>query len=270
MRCKPALTVALDISPLFLVAAKRVMFGTGLELQEFPAFPADSASVCVQRQLRAPAGAPPRFHLLLADAFAAPLRAGAFDTVLTPWFIDIVPVDIRRTLSVIHPLLAPGGRWINHGPLNYQKQHPHSQRYTLDELYTLIRLAGFSPGEARAEQMPLLASRASANARLERVITFAARKEEISVPDPGTEHPPSAGPPPWLLFSHLPIPRFAGLDRFRTDHPVMAFVARGIDGAATLGDLAARMIKEHGARPDAALDGTRALVNLLHQECRKI
>ena len=79
----------------------------------------------------------------------------------------------------------------------------------------------------------------------------------------------SAGDPPsWLLFTHLPIPRFAGLDRFHPEHPVLAFVARAIDGTATLGDITARMIKEHGARPDAALAGTRALLTIVYQSCR--
>jgi hypothetical protein len=164
---------------------------------------------------------------------------------------------------------VPGGRWINHGPLNYPKEHPHAQRYTVEELAALARLAGLPPGPVHAEQMRLLGSRASANARLERVLTFVARKDSAGAGETaGTGDRPD-DPPPWLIFSHLPIPRFAGLDRFHPDHPVMAFVARAIDGSATLGDLSARMIKEHGARPDAALDGTRAILNLLYQSCRQ-
>jgi len=245
-----------------LIGAKRVMFGNGLRLFEFPAIPRDRQSVCVERDLRATAGSPQRFHFLLADAFVAPLRAGAFDTVLTPWFIDIVPVDVRETLSVIHTLLAPGGRWINHGPLNYPKDHPHAQRYTSDELFTLIRLAGFELGDAREDEVELLRSRHAANGRSERAITVAARK-------PATPPAlPDGDPPCWLLFSHLAIPRFAGLDAFRPEHPVLAFVARAIDGNATLGDIAQRMVKEHGARADAAVAGTRAMLSLLYQSCR--
>jgi uncharacterized protein YbaR (Trm112 family) len=262
MRCKPALTVALDLSPLFLVAAKRVMFGNGLDLYEFPGMPRDAASVCVERQLRAPAGSPERFHLLLADAFTAPLRPGAFDTVLTPWFIDIVPVDVRDTLSLVHRLLTPGGRWINFGPLNYPKDHPHAQRYTREELLTLAALAGFEVGEVEEEEIQLLGSRAAANGRTERIFAFAARKSAAPSAAPGDD------PPAWVLFSHLPIPRFRGLDQFRPEHPVMTFLSRAIDGKATLHDLAQRMVKEHGARADSALAGTRALLGLMYQACR--
>jgi hypothetical protein len=262
-RCKPDLTVALDLSPLFLIGAKRVMFGNGLRLMEFPAIPRDARSICVERELRAPAGSPARFHLLLADAFQAPLRPGSFDTVLTPWFIDIVPADVRETLSVIHGLLAPGGRWVNYGPLNYPKDHPHAQRYAREELFTLIELAGFQAGDPLEADLELLGTRAAANGRREHVLAFCARKREAP--------PPAAGdPPPWLLFAHLPIPRFAGLDRYRADHPVMAWVVKAIDGQATLGDLAARMIEEHGARPDAVLAGTRALLGMLYQACQEL
>jgi len=261
-RCKPELTVALDISPLFLIGAKRVMFGTGLELHEFPAIPRDGRSVCVERELRAPAGAPARFHLLLADAFAAPLRPGAFDTVLTPWFIDIVPVDVRDTLGVIPGLLAPGGRWINYGPLNYPKDRPHAQRYLPDELSTLIDLAGFELGTVEESEIELLGTRAAANGRTERVLAFTARKP-ASPPDR-----PTSDPPAWLLFSHLPVPRFAGLDGYKAEHPVVATLVAAIDGKVTLGELARLVVEKHGARPDAALAGTRALLSLVWQACR--
>jgi hypothetical protein len=260
-RCKPALTVALDLSPLFLIAAKRVMFGTGLRLFEFPALPRDLQAVAVERDLQAPSGAPQGLHLVLGDAYASPLRPGSFDTVVTPWFIDIVPVDVRETLALVHGLLAPGGRWINHGPLSYPKERPHAQRYTAEELATLVTLAGFAAGPFREDQIELLRSGAAANARQERVLTFVARKQDAP--------PASAGdPPPWLLFPHLPVPRFPGLDAFRPDHPVLAFVARAIDGTATLGSISARMVAEHGARPEVALAGTRALLTIVYRSCR--
>jgi uncharacterized protein YbaR (Trm112 family)/SAM-dependent methyltransferase len=260
-RCKPALTVALDRSPLSLVAAKAVMFGKGLDLYEFPGIPRDARAACVERQLRAPAGAPERFELVLADAFTAPLRPGAFDTVLTPWFIDIVPVDLRDTLSLIHRLLAVGGRWINYGPLNYSKDHPHAQRYTPDELVALARLAGFQVGPVEEADIELLGSRAVANGRTERVLCFAARKLQSVPISPGD-------PPAWLVFSHLPIPRLPRLDGYVPEHPVLAFIARSIDGVRTQRDLADVLVKQHGARPDAVLAGTRALLSIVYQACR--
>jgi hypothetical protein len=189
------------------------------------------------------------------------LRAGLFDTVVTPWFIDVVPADVRDTLGVIFRLLAPGGRWINYGPLNYPENHPVSQRYTPDELFALSSLAGFDLSEKRTARVDLLTSAASGRSRSEQVLASVARK---------VDPPPvrfDGDVPGWLLFAHLPIPRFPGLDSYQPEHGVLAYVARKIDGHATLGDIASCMIREHGARRDAALPGTRALLSIVYQAC---
>ena len=71
-----------------------------------------------------------------------------------------------------------------------------------------------------------------------------------------------------LTADEKDTPRFSGLERYQADHPVMATVVGAIDGTATVADLAARVIAEHGARPDAAVAGTRALLSLVYQACR--
>jgi hypothetical protein len=256
------LTVALDINPLLLLAAARTLFGKPWSLYEFPPEPRDLASVAVDHELRAPRGRPERFHLLLADAFAPPLRPGSFDTVVTPWFIDIVPVDVRQSLALIHGLLAPGGRWLNFGPLAYERERAPYQRYTPEELAELAGLAGFELGPPRRERLEFLRSPWSGGARTEEVLAFAARKRE---PAP----PADLDPPAWLMLPHLPIPRFAGLDGYQPEHPMLGYLAAQIDGRTTLEDLAARMIRDHGARQETALEGTRAALMLLRQTVRK-
>ena len=142
--------MCLDLDPLLLLIANRVLFGGGVTLTEFPSDAPSVDGVCVAHRLAAPAGPPARFSLLLADALPAPLRPGSFDTVVTPWFIDIVPADVRETIGVVHRLLAPGGRWLNYGPLSYPQEHRHGQRYSPDELVELIRAGGFElPGLSR-------------------------------------------------------------------------------------------------------------------------
>ena len=49
---------------------------------------------------------------------------------------------------------------------------------------------------------------------------------------------------------------------------MLGYLAGLIDGQRTLQDLAARMVKDHGARPDAVLAGTRAALALLWQSAR--
>jgi uncharacterized protein YbaR (Trm112 family) len=258
-RLAPALTVALDINPMLLLAGRRAMFGGSLKLYEFPPDPRGFDSYAVEHELRAEGGPPARFHQVLADAFSPPLRPGQFDTVITPWFIDIVPVDIRETLGLIHGLLAPGGRWVNYGPLSYQAERPHNLRYSHEELYELLPLAGFQLlGEPVVTRIDFMQSRAAARGKVVDVINFAARRGE-----PGATEAPAGSPPAWLMLPHLPVPRFAGLDGYRPDHPMLVYLVGLIDGQRTLQDMARKMIDDHGARPEAALTGVRAMFGLI-------
>jgi uncharacterized protein YbaR (Trm112 family) len=264
-RFSPSLTVALDLNPFLVLAAQKVLHGGGLKLYEFPVDPDGIDAIAVDHALSAPAaGAPAGFHLVLADAFAAPFRPGSFDTVVTPWFIDIVPRDIRETIGVIHGLLAPGGRWLNYGPLSYLKAQVQAQRYTYEELYDLITLGAFDLlGTPRLTTIDYMHSPASARGKTADVLTFAARRRDLPA-----SYPDDADPPPWMVMPHLPVPRFRGLDGFKVDHPILAYLIGKIDGKRSTADLAAGMIEDHGARPDAALTGTRAMLALLWNAVR--
>ena len=140
------MTVALDLNPFLLLAARQVLFGRGAEPLRVPLRPHRHRRRQRRPQLRAPGGPPRGLPPRAGRRLHRPLQPGSFDTVVTPWFIDIVPRDIRETIPLIHRLLAPGGRWLNYGPLSYPKEHPHAQRYSYEELYQLIRLGAFELG----------------------------------------------------------------------------------------------------------------------------
>jgi uncharacterized protein YbaR (Trm112 family) len=254
--CDATTTVALDMSPFLLLAARAIILGDGLRLHEIPEAPRGLASVCVEHELRA-RSTPPGLHFVLGDALTAPFRAGSFDTVVTPWFVDVADADVRETMSVVHRLLRDGGRWVNLGPLEYPAQRPAMQRYTPEEFFDLAERAGFAVLSHRTATIELLRSAASARRRGARALVSIARKGAAPSDAPD-------GVPPWLLFSHVPIPPFAGLDAASAE-PMVAYLSRVIDGKRTLRDVADRMIADHGARPDAALDGTRALLTAIYQ-----
>src|SRR4029079_9655816 len=98
----------------------------------------DLASVARHWVLKAPAGPiTDRFHFLICDGVQPPLTSQTFDTVVTPWFIDIVPADLRNFITEVYRLLKPGGRWINFGPLRYRQDIPVTRRFSRDEIFDL-------------------------------------------------------------------------------------------------------------------------------------
>jgi SAM-dependent methyltransferase/uncharacterized protein YbaR (Trm112 family) len=232
---QPGLTVALDFNPLFLLAARRILDGKALELYEFPIAPRTIADHAVLRRLEAPTSTPAGLELLLADASSPPFQPGCFDIVLTPWFVDVAGEPVARLLQRINRLLAPDGLWINHGSLAFADGAP-GDALSLEELLDALPAAGFAQTEAREAQLPYLSSPASRHARLETVITFAARKErDIEAPAPGRSVPD------WLRQSDLPVP---ALPQFRAQSlstRVYAFLLAMIDGERTIRDMARLM-----------------------------
>ncbi|KAI1792488.1 N2227-domain-containing protein [Ganoderma leucocontextum] len=74
------------------------------------------------------------------------LSAGQWDAVLTCFFIDTAK-NIVNYLRIIHRILAPGGVWINLGPLLWHWEgnttNDPSVELTLDEVKALARKIGF-------------------------------------------------------------------------------------------------------------------------------
>ena len=60
-------------------------------------------------------------ELVAADALQAPFADGVFDTVVTPWFIDIIGEPFARVAARVNLPLKPGGRWINTGSLAFSR-----------------------------------------------------------------------------------------------------------------------------------------------------
>ena len=129
--------------------------------------------------LSAPAGALGEdvFRFFLADGTQPPFSEQTFDTVVTPWFIDQVPIDLEGLVRRVHGLLAPGGRWINQGPLIYRPDAlPIARWYTREELFALGGAAGFRIGAWEQTSQPHFVSPLTGRGLIETVLTFEASR----------------------------------------------------------------------------------------------
>ncbi|MES2964840.1 MAG: hypothetical protein V4760_13195, partial [Bdellovibrionota bacterium] len=87
---KPEITVCVDVNPILLACAKRVIEGERLSLVEFPAVPKDMNSFSLVSALLAPEPVE-GMEFIVSDLSDWGLREGTFDWVVTPWFIDVAP-----------------------------------------------------------------------------------------------------------------------------------------------------------------------------------
>jgi SAM-dependent methyltransferase len=262
-------TLVVDIDPLLFATAHEVIRGGSVKIREANLEVGELSQSSRTWTLGAPHGPldHDRFHFVIADGVEPPLAAGAFDTVLTPWFVDEAPDDLRDFIGTVHRLLAPGGRWLNLGPLLYDADVPIALRCGREELFELAARAGFAIDEWRTDSVPYLVSKLNARGKVEWVLAFSATK--LEAPAPRTVN--DGTPPSWLLFSHLPIPTFAG-QTFAIGPRGSELVLSALDGRRSIDDIA-RSIARTARDPNLSLAHIRAAVREclteVHPECKR-
>lgn len=232
MQLDTAHTIAMDFNPLLLLAAKSLMQGDELELYEFPLAPKSLEHFAVLRKLSAPEPVRDNFHLVFGDALRPPFRAAGFDTVVTPWIIDIVNEPLPIQAARINRLLKPSGRWINFGSLAFE--HPErARRYSPEETLAIVAEAGFAPPVSAERTIPYMCSPASRHGRQETVFTFAASKTgDADVP---ARH---KALPDWIVTGKEPVPLLQSFRSQAMSTQIHSYIMALIDGKRTIADMA--------------------------------
>jgi SAM-dependent methyltransferase len=180
VHCGGKETAVVDVDPFLLAIAEAVIRGATVSLTETSVNAPEVEPVSRVWTLSAPAGplTSEVFHFFLADGTQPPFADQAFDTVVTPWFIDQVPTDLEALLRNVHRLLVPGGRWINHGPLIYRPDALEIARwYARQEIFELATGVGFRMGAWESAPQPHLVSPLTGRGLIENVLTFEALRD---------------------------------------------------------------------------------------------
>jgi uncharacterized protein YbaR (Trm112 family) len=243
-------TLALDLNPLLQIVAARVSRGEELRLWEFPIAPRSLELQAIERSLRAPAAARDGLRFALGDALRTPLRPGAFDAVLTPWFVDIVPQPM-------------GGCWVNFGSVAFAQADP-ALCHSSEELLEIVAATGFEVVAQRDDELPYMRSPASRHGRLERTLSFRAVKR-AEVADPG----PAWSLPDWLADGSLPVPRLPHFETQGLVTRIYAFVMALVDGRRSSRDIAAYLVEQKLMDPADAEAAVRSFLTQLFEESRR-
>ncbi len=257
-------TIAMDFNPLLLLIAKTVVQGERLTLYEFPIAPASMEDDAVSRTLAAPEVVRDGFHLLLGDALRAPFAEASFDTIVTPWLIDIVAEDLPIMAARINRLLKKEGRWVNFGSLAFE--HPErARRYSPEETGAIAVENGFSDPYVAEAAIPYMCSPASRHGRREKVFSFSAYKEK-DAPKP----PRHRALPDWIVTGKEPVPL---LQSFRTQAmttQIYSFMMSLIDGKRTIEDMAAVLEKQRLMTREEAVPAIRSFLTKMHDDARRM
>jgi ubiquinone/menaquinone biosynthesis C-methylase UbiE len=256
-------TVAMDFNPLLILVGARVAAGEDIELHEFPLAPKTMDDVAIRRTLKAPAPAGDDFHFVLADALRPPFARHSFDTVVTPWLIDVIDEDLPVLATRINNLLKKGGRWINFGSLAFD--HRDAARcYSTEEVLAVVEASGFDAAETREETIPYMCSPASRHGRRETVFAFSATREEDVA-----QAPRHKALPDWIVTGKEPVPALAAFRSQAMSTQIYAFVMSMIDGKRTIQDMAALMEKQQLMTKEEAIPAIRNFLTRMHDDAQR-
>lgn len=255
--------VALDFNPLLLLVAKSLMEGKQQELYEFPLAPKSIKDFAVLRTLSAPQAVRDGFHFILGDVLRPPFASGAFDTIVTPWLIDIVSEDLPIQTARINRLLKPDGRWINFGSLAFSHAM-QSRRYSTEETVAIVEQTGFKSPRISENTIPYMCSPASRHGRRESVFTFSAQKlKDVDTP---ARH---KALPDWIVTGKEPVPLLDTFQSQAMSTRIYAFIMSLIDGKRTIADMAKILEDQKLMTAEEALPAIRTFMTRMHDDAQR-
>jgi uncharacterized protein YbaR (Trm112 family) len=256
-------TTAMDFNPLLMLVAKSVTSGAALSMYEFPIAPLSLEDDAVKRKLAAPRVAGERFHLLLGDALRAPFAEQTFDTIVTPWLIDIINEDLPIFASRINKLLKKDGRWINFGSLAFANPE-RARRYSPEETKAIVAESGFSAPYVSQATIPYMSSPASRHGRQERVFTFSSYKErEVDKPD---RH---VALPDWIVTGNEPVPLSPSFRQQAMTTQIYAFIMSLIDGKRSIKEMAIILENQKLMTQEEAQAAIRSFMTKMYDDSQK-
>jgi len=262
-RYRPECTIGLDFNPLLATIAARVTRGEKLRLREFPIAPRNIDDYGLEQELSCPAAAE-GLSWVLGDTHRPPFAPRSFDTVVTPWLIDIVPEQLDSFVARINYLLSDGGVWVNFGSLSFFNMHPVLQ-YSLEECTQTAQQLGFAEPRTAAQTMKYMSSPASRHGRMEEVIAWSAQKMKHE-----KKVPKYRALPDWIVRGDSPIPLTRGVQTQAASSQIHGFLLSLIDGRRTLGDIAKIAVERRLLQPHEAEATIRNFLIKMADESRRL
>ena len=256
-------TVAMDFNPLLMLIAKTVANGDTLKMYEFPIAPRSLEDDAVLRTLSAPEVVRDGFHLVLGDALRAPFAPASFDTVVTPWLIDIIAEDLPTLAARVNTLLKPEGRWVNFGSLAFATPE-RARRYSPEETKAIVAESGFSDPYVSEATIPYMCSPASRHGRQERVFSFSAYKER-SLQAPARHR----ALPDWIVTGKEPVPLSQAFRSQAMTTQIYSFMMSLIDGKRSIQDMAVILEKQQLMTRAEAEPAIRSFLVKMYDDAQK-
>ncbi len=247
-------SILLDINPLLLLSACQAIQGKEFTLNEFPIAPLNKNSFIAEQICRAPEAIKENIYYLFADGMNPPFKAKSFDTIVTPWLLDIIPQNLKDYIPRINGKLAIGGTWLNTGSLAFFHKN-QSWCYSEEEVVELIEKNGFKILSAQRSTINYMHSPLSAHGRSENVFSFNARKIKDVVVPKKYEYLPD-----WVRDPTKSISKQYEQEIASSKHLLEAQVLGAIDGQRSVEQIGDLVSKQYNLDPAEATHAVKRIL----------
>ncbi|MEM1176663.1 MAG: hypothetical protein AAGI27_17855 [Pseudomonadota bacterium] len=255
--------VAMDFNPLLMFVAQAMARGDKLKFWEFPIAPASLEDDALLRTLEAPAASDDGFTLVFGDALRPPFVSGSFDTVVTPWLIDIISEDLPVLAARINQLLSDNGRWVNFGSLAFASPK-RARCYSPEEVKAIVAEGGFSDPYVSQTTIPYMCSPASRHGRQEKTFSFSAyREKKIKAP------PRHKALPDWIVTGKEPVPLTQSFRTQAMTTQIYSFIMSLIDGRRSIDDMAKVLEQQQLMQKDEAIAAIRNFLTKMYDDSQR-
>ena len=259
-RLSPDRLFLVDLNPLLQVVARKMFSGEAASLHEFPIAPLSSAVSSVATKLNSPGAFSGKFEILVANALQPIFAPESLDTILTPWFVDIIPEPPSYLFELLNSQLKIGGRYVCLGSLAFQFPSP-AWNLSPEEFDSALIDAGFKILKVEEARIPYMQSPHSAHGRIENVRVVVA--EKISSREAPKRKPSE---PNWIIDTSLPVPlQFSGLKAL---HSIPLEILESVDGKRSIDAIAREVLLKNYSM--TLEDSLAALRNFFRAQASKV
>ena len=259
---KLSMTVAVDFNPFLLLVAQKMYQRKPISLYDFASAPLENDRVAECFELSSPLPRLSGFHFVFGDVAFLPFKAGQFESVLTPWLIDILPMSFKLLAQRVNQIVTVGGNWLNFGPLGFSHRQEASN-LTCEEIVEQLEECGFEVEVQNKARIKYLSSKNEVNSRNESVFLFKAKK----VRDVAVE--PFELWPGWLRNMDLPIPATDDLLKHQQLVRFQADLFHSVNGQLSINQIAQLFADHYKISLDDALKMTSNVLRQFEESLKR-
>lgn len=160
--------VSVEHNPFLALAATHIMQGKSLKVHEYSLYPTSLENSAKKWEIKQPALKYKNHIQLLASYPCLPFVEKSFDTVISPWFFDILDISFSDAVQASAHFLREDGRLLFMGPANVHKAH-YDEQYCSEEIRELL-MRSFNTVDFKQQTLPYLNNPRASQGRVENVL----------------------------------------------------------------------------------------------------